>query len=97
MARNNDTQTLKEAMQKLLQSYRLQQKYTETEMVNAWGRLMGKPIAKRTTQVYFHDKKLFVKLNSAPLKQELQMSKTKVLTILRQEFGADAVEDIVFQ
>ena len=36
---------------------------------------MEKPIARRTEKLYVKDKVLFVKLNSAPLRQELTMKK----------------------
>ena len=57
---------------------------------------MGKPIAKRTEKLYVKDKVLFVKLNSAPLRQELTMKKSKVLEIIHDNFDKELVVDVLF-
>jgi len=71
-------------------------KYKEKQLITSWNKVMGNPIAVRTDKLYFRDKKLFVHLNSAPLKSELSHSKVKVLEILNREFGEGIVEDVVF-
>jgi hypothetical protein len=96
--RNKNTSSLKDVMGQLLETYRIDQKFSETELVSAWGRLMGKPIAIRTSQLFVHKKILYVKLTSAPLKHELTLSKSKVLEIIRREFNNDQIiDDIVFK
>lgn len=84
-------------MGKLLKTYRIDQKYSETELIGSWERLMGKPISNRTTQIFVHRKILYVTLNSAPLKHELNLSKSKVLEIIRREFNDQIIDDIVFK
>ena len=95
--RNQNTSSLKDVMGQLLETYRIDQKYAETELISAWGRLMGKPIANRTSGLYVHKKILYVKLTSAPLKHELTLSKSKVLEIIRREFNDQILDDIVFK
>ena len=95
--RQQNTASLKEVMGKLLETYRIDQKYSETELVSSWERLMGKPIASRTSQLFVHKKILYVKLSSAPLKHELNLSKSKVLEIIRREFNDQIIDDIVFK
>lgn len=57
---------------------------------------MGSPIAKRTSKIYFQENKLFVKLNSAPLKHELTMSKSKIIKMLNEDAGSNVIEEIIF-
>ncbi|MEQ8712777.1 MAG: DUF721 domain-containing protein [Cyclobacteriaceae bacterium] len=95
--RNQNTSSLKDVMGQLLETYRIDQKFSETELISAWGRLMGKPIANRTSQLFVHKKVLYVKLTSAPLKHELTLSKSKVLEIIRREFNDQILDDIVFK
>lgn len=95
--RTKETATLKEAMTNLLKSYKLNRKFAETEIVQSWGRIMGAPIANRTESVFMHQGVLHIKLSSAPLRHELILSKDKVLELLRREYGADAVVDIIFK
>lgn len=94
--RNTEVSTLKDIIEEMLNTYRLKGKYNETRLISSWETIMGKPIATRTTKLFIKDKKLYVKLNSAPLKNELTMSKTKVLDLLQVEMGTRVVDDIVF-
>ncbi|MDN5204450.1 DUF721 domain-containing protein [Fulvivirgaceae bacterium BMA10] len=94
-ARKSDIATVGEAFQDLLKAYKLNGKFDEKRIVASWPSLMGNTIAKRTDKVYMKDRKLYVKLNSAPLKQELIISRAKIIEIFRKEFGKEAIEDIV--
>ncbi|AKD02844.1 DUF721 domain-containing protein [Pontibacter korlensis] len=94
--RKADIQPIGESLKALMQAYRLDGKLSEVQLVQNWEKIMGKPIALKTQQLYFKDGKLFVRLTSAPLKHELNMSKSKVIEILNTEAGSNVVKDIVF-
>jgi predicted nucleic acid-binding Zn ribbon protein len=94
--RTND-QTLKQAIDQMLKTFRLDQKLNETRLINAWETVMGKTVANRTTQIYIRNKRLFVNLNSASLREELSHSRTKIIKLLNEEAGEDVVEEIIFQ
>ena len=94
--RKADVQPIGESLKALMQAYRLDGKLSEVNIVQSWEKIMGKPIALKTQQLYFKDSKLFVRLTSAPLKHELNMSKSKVIELLNREVGTDAVKDVVF-
>ena len=94
--RNADISPLKDCIHDLIETYRLRGKLSQTHVITSWERLMGQPIAKRTTDIFFKDKKLFIKLSSAPLKQELQLSKLKIIKMLNEDVGSDIIEDVVF-
>jgi len=95
--RKSDTSTVKEAMESLLNSYRLKGKYMQVQLINSWEKIMGKPIAMRTTNIYVHHNILYVTLSSAPLKNELVNSKFKIIQLLEREIGEKVIEDIVFK
>ncbi|GAA4423550.1 hypothetical protein GCM10023188_02500 [Pontibacter saemangeumensis] len=94
--RKADIQPIGESLKALMKAYRLDGKLSEVNIVQSWERIMGKPIAMKTQELYFRDHKLFVRLTSAPLKHELNMSKSKVIELLNREVGTDAVKDVVF-
>jgi predicted nucleic acid-binding Zn ribbon protein len=94
--RKADTSTVREAMRELLDAYQLKNKYEQTQLINSWERLMGAPIARRTDKLSISNRKLYVKLNSAALKQELNLSKSKILSLFMREFGELIVDDVVF-
>ena len=95
-ARRADTSTVGEAVRELLDNYQLTARYEQTQLIQSWERLMGQPIARRTDKLFIKDQKLYVKLNSAPLKQELNLSKSKILALFLREFGEVIVKDVVF-
>lgn len=95
-AARTGSSTLKETIRAMLDTYRLQGKFRETHVVNAWGRLMGPPIASRTHRVFVRDQKLYVHLTSAPLKHQLSMAKTKIVAMLNQDVGEEVITEVVF-
>ncbi|MEM6841182.1 MAG: DUF721 domain-containing protein [Bacteroidota bacterium] len=94
--RTAEVSTVGEALHQLLDTYQLKAKYEQTQLIESWGRLMGHPIARRTDKIYVSNRILYVKLSSAPLKQELNMSRSKILALFLQEFGEAIVDDVVF-
>lgn len=95
-ARRASTTSLKEAIDELLTAYKLRGRYNETYVVASWGRIMGTAIANRTSKIYVRNKKLYVKIDSAPLKNELSMSRSKIVEIFNKEVHEKVLEDVVF-
>ena len=87
---------LKDALKDMFNEYHLTGKLSEMKLINSWERLMGKTISTRTSQIYIKNKTLFVHLTSAPLKNELSMSKRRIMDILEKEAGKGVIEDIRF-
>ncbi len=96
MKRNNNQQSIKEAIDLLLRSYRLSDKMTELDAIKSWEQMMGKAIAKRTQEIYIKEKKLFLKITSAPLKEELRMEKTSIVKRINESVGKELIEDVFF-
>ena len=94
--RKSDTSSLKDAINAMIDNYKIRGKYDENRLIASWEEMMGKPIAKRTEKIFIKEKILFVKLNSAPLRQELTMSKSKVLEIIHHQFSKELVEEVKF-
>jgi len=94
--RNKGTTSLGDAIKDLLNTYRIQGKYSQVEVLSSWDELMGKPIASRTNKLFFKNDVLFVELNSAALRHELKMNKSKILSKLQDKFGKTVVGEIVF-
>ncbi|EMR02990.1 DUF721 domain-containing protein [Cesiribacter andamanensis] len=94
--RTENTYTVGEALQDLLKTYHIKARFDEASLVASWERLMGAPIAKRTKKIYVRNKVLFVELSSAPLKHELNNSKSKVLEIISREYGSGLLDEVVF-
>jgi hypothetical protein len=95
-SRKSQTTSLKDALNELLNVYQLKGKYEETHLITSWRQIMGNAIANRTTKIYILENKLFLQVNSAPLKNELQMGKHKILELLNKEVESVQLEDVIF-
>jgi predicted nucleic acid-binding Zn ribbon protein len=92
---SNDFQTVGEAIRSLLNSYRLDTKFDEANLIASWERLVGVPIAKRTQKLFIKDHILFVQFKSPSMKNDFLLHKPKVLEVFQNEFGSGVVKDIV--
>ena len=95
MRKPNDI-TLKEGIEKLLSVYKLRGKYDQTSVVALWPELMGKAIANRTTQIYVTNKKLFVRIESSVIKNDLLMVRTGIIQKINERTGSEVITEIVF-
>ena len=96
MYRKSNEETLKEVIHRLIKAYRIEPGLNKAAIVKKWHEKMGAAISNRTENVFLKRDKLFVKINSAPLKNELSMSKTRVMEMLNEDFPEPIVVDIVF-
>lgn len=94
--RKNDSQPLKDAIDALLRVYKLQNQFDETSIEANWAEIMGKPIAARTTKVYAKNQKLYLQIDSAPLKKELVMAKQKIIELINKHAGKTVIQEVIF-
>ena len=94
----NDAKPLKAAIQQFIRAHRMQGKLDEVDVVKAWGVVFGVFVEKQTRSLRLQlDGKLWVKLDSGPLKEELMMAKGKMVDLLNEELGRQLIKEIVIQ
>jgi predicted nucleic acid-binding Zn ribbon protein len=95
-ARKASSTSVGEAIEQLLDAYKIRGRYNETYITARWQELVGTAIAQRTESVTVREGILYIRLSSAPLRQELLLAKTKFVEMLNKEIGANVLTDIVF-
>ena len=95
MGRTND-KSLKEAIEQMLQVYKIKRKYDETGIKASWPELVGKSVANRTKEIYIHDKKLFLRIESSVIKNELILIRSQIIEKINNEAKSVLIEDIIF-
>lgn len=95
MRKPNDV-TLKDAIGKMLDVYRLRRKFDETSILSVWPEIMGTAIANRTKQIYIHDKRLFLRIESSVIKNELIMVRQGIIQKLNEHAGREVITEMVF-
>ncbi len=95
MSNRGNDMTIGEAIEKMLDVYKLRRKFDETALVAAWPQLMGNAIANRTKQLYVRDRKLFVKVESSVIKHELLLMRSQIIGRMNEYVGQVVIEDLV--
>ena len=95
MRKTND-KTLKEAIDQMLQVYKIKKRFDEAGIIAHWPQLVGKSVANRTKELYIHDKKLFLRIESSVIKNELMLMRTQIINKINEEAKAALVEEIIF-
>lgn len=95
--RQNEVNSLKEAIDLLLDAFKIKDKFNETNVLASWERIMGKTIASRTTKIYINKKILYININSAALKNDLVMSKSKIIALINNDIGENTIADVIIR
>jgi predicted nucleic acid-binding Zn ribbon protein len=95
MRKTND-KTLKEAIEQMLNVYKIKRRFDETGVVNLWPELVGKSVANRTKELFVRDKKLFLRIESSVIKHELTLMRTQIIEKINEEAKSILVEEIIF-
>ncbi len=97
MIKKSNEYTLKQAIEEMMNTYRLQGKIDEVKLLNGWEKVMGSVIAKYTRKIHIEGRVLYVELNSAALREELSYGKSKMVKLLNEEAGGNVIDDIVLR
>lgn len=95
MRKAND-KSLKEAIEQMLQVYKIKKRYEETGVIAHWPELVGKSVANRTKEIYIYDKKLFLRIESSVIKNELIMMRRQIIDKINEKAQEILIEDVVF-
>ncbi len=94
---NNNEQSLKQVLKSMVETYRLKARLNQTKIQRSWETVMGAAIAKYTREIKIRKNKLFITIDSAPLRQELSFGKEKIAKLMNQELGEDFIQEVVIR
>jgi predicted nucleic acid-binding Zn ribbon protein len=95
---SNRWQAVADVLPKLMQRLGLRERLRETEVIDAWSKIVGEFIAAHSAPVALRDGILYVRVLQPALHYELeQISKPEILRKLKQRFGGKIIRDIRFR
>ncbi len=94
MKRRKNDLTLGEAMDRLVDAYGLREKLDEQAVASLWDELAGGMVARHTVAVKLRRGKLYIKVDSAPLRQELTYMREGLIKTINTKMGREVVEKI---
>ena len=87
-----------DVLPKLMQRLGLRERLHETEVIDAWSKIVGEFIAAHSAPVALREGVLYVRVLQPALHYELeQISKSEILRKLKQRFGGKTIRDIRFR
>jgi len=93
--RTSNEKPLKVAIEEFLDKFHLRDKLNQAKVLQAWETVVGEMVARNTSQLHIRNKILYVKVNSAALRNELLFARNKIITALNKEAGSIVIHDIV--
>jgi predicted nucleic acid-binding Zn ribbon protein len=87
-----------DVLPKLMQRLGLRERLHETEVIEAWSKIVGEFIAAHSAPVALREGVLYVRVLQPALHYELeQISKSEILRKLKKRFGSKTIRDIRFR
>ncbi|CAN5374054.1 DUF721 domain-containing protein [soil metagenome] len=96
-SKKSNEYTLKQAIDEMMRSFRLQGKMDEMKLINGWEKVMGAVILKYTRKIHIENRILYVELSSAALREELSYGKTKMIKMLNDEAGGSVIDEVILR
>jgi predicted nucleic acid-binding Zn ribbon protein len=87
-----------DVLPKLMQRLGLRERLQETEVIEAWSKIVGEFIAAHSAPVALREGVLYVRVLQPALHYELeQVSKIEILRKLKRRFGTKTIRDLRFR
>jgi hypothetical protein len=93
MAKSNEV-SLGAALESVLSELNLRHGVYEAKIEAMWESVMGKTIAKHTTNINLKGDRLYLTVDSAALRNELFYSRVKIKDVVNKELAKDIIKDV---
>lgn len=95
--RKSKTESLSDVLKAYTRENHLDRKLHELDLVKSWETVMGKVVARYTSNVYILNGTLFVETTSPIVRNELLMMREEIRMRLNEVAGEELVRTIVFR
>lgn len=96
MKRKKNDMSLGEVIDHYLRNHKMYGRFKEQEAVAAWPAVMGETIARHTMDISIRKGILYIKLDSAVLRKELEMGKDKIVRMLNEKVDEQVINTVRF-
>jgi predicted nucleic acid-binding Zn ribbon protein len=91
----SDEKPLKDLLNSFLKVNKLSNGVDEISVANSWNEIVGKSIASRTQKVTIRKNTMYLKIDSAPLKNELNYHKDIIIQKVNNHLGKNLIHEII--
>jgi hypothetical protein len=93
--KKSNEQTLREAMQTWMHENGVDEKLLESRIISHWEEWMGILINKYTEKIWVNKNQLYIKVASAPLKQELLFSREQIKNNINEKLEVAFIKNVI--
>lgn len=97
MPRNDEEQSLGDALNSYLQHSKLQKGIDQVKLAEAWSEVLGPGVGSYTRSVRLSGSTLYVSLKSSVLREELSLGRSKIIALLNEHIGREVVQQLYLQ
>ncbi len=97
MAKRGEIKNISKVLEDVISQKHFKVGIDNIKVQEAWVKTMGENIQKYTYNVEFKNGKMYIKLKSSVLKEELIFEKNKVIKLINQELGKEYVKEIILK
>ena len=95
--RKKNTQKIDDVVKEYLKALKIDDKLKEVKLIKSWDNVVGKTIARSTNDIYIKDRKLYVKLHSSIIRNELFMLRDGLKKALNERAGEELIDEIILK
>jgi hypothetical protein len=97
MGKNHNLIKLGDAISQIFKEEKLDEKYSIFAIRNGWEGIVGKTVAKHTTQINFLNGLLYVSIDSAVVRNELSYVKEDIMQKVNKFVGKRLVKELILK
>ena len=95
--RRKEAEQIGTLIKRYLRQQSLESPLNEQRLINAWSEVLGPAISNYTNELYIRNQTLYVHLTSSVLRQELFISRQRLIQNLNQHVCANVITNIIFR
>ena len=69
----------------------------DAEAEAAWKEVMGEAVSRKTRYLRVRDGVMTVELDSAPMKEEFLMARTRIRTLINEHLGSEVIREVLIR
>ncbi|MFO7616229.1 MAG: DUF721 domain-containing protein [Bacteroidales bacterium] len=93
--RRTQARQLKEIIEDVLKESGMDKKLRERSLISQWEEIVGRNIARSTSDIQIRDRKLFLTVRSAVVRNELIMIREGILQELNRRAGEKILDEMI--
>ena len=93
--RQHNDENLGVLIRRLVESYGLKDRLAEVRLRQLWLELIGQGLDAYTRSIQLKEGKLYIRIESASLRQELSYAKEKIQRFMNEGLGENRIQEVI--